>query len=132
MINKRDIKTSNKVNNGIETKSRREVNIRREAKRTLVIYSIILIAILAVTGSILFSTTKAQAAPVEHSYKYYTSIQIQKGDTLWSIADSYITDEYVDKKAYIQEICSINNISQDAIHSGQYITIPYYSSDYLE
>ena len=107
---------------------------RRESKRNqkIIAYSTVLIAVLAVTGSILFSSMKAQAAPATPYYKYYTSIQIQKGDTLWSIADIYITDEYADKKSYIQEICSINHISEDDIHSGQYITVPYYSSDYLE
>ena len=114
--------------------NRRVIKTRREAKRNqrIALYAIVLIAVLAFTGSILFCSTKAQAAPAEPTYKYYTSIQIQKGDTLWSIADSYITDEYKDKKEYIQEICSINHISEDDIHSGQYITIPYYSNDYLE
>ena len=30
--------------------------------------------------------------------------------------------------AYIDEVCSINKISQNEIHAGQYLTIPYYSS----
>ena len=30
--------------------------------------------------------------------------------------------------AYIDEVCSINKISQNEIHEGQYLTIPYYSS----
>lgn len=104
----------------------------RNQSQSIIAYIIVIIAVLAVTGSILFSSMKAQAAPATPTYKYYTSVQIQKGDTLWSIADSYMTDEYADKRAYIQEICSINHILEDDIHSGQYITIPYYSSDYLK
>ena len=30
--------------------------------------------------------------------------------------------------AYIDEVCSINKISQNKIRAGQYLTIPYYSS----
>ena len=35
---------------------------------------------------------------------------------------------YRDMNAYIDEVCSINKISQNEIHAGQYLTIPYYSS----
>ena len=40
----------------------------------------------------------------------------------------HITEEYRDMNAYIDEVCSINKISQNEIHAGQYLTIPYYSS----
>lgn len=78
---------------------------------------------------ILFESIMAQAAPSEHIYKYYTSIQIESGDTLWEIADEYISDEYSDIYEYIAEVCTINHISEDEIHTGQYIVVPYYSSE---
>ena len=92
----------------------------------------LLVILFVIIGSILFGTIKAQAAPADASYKYYTSIQIQKGDTLWGIASSYITDDYASMDDYIAEICSINHISAEDIHSGEYLTIPYYSSEYLD
>lgn len=79
----------------------------------------------------LFGVIRTQAAPAESSYKYYTSIQVQSGDTLWSIADEYMTEEYAGVGAYIDEICSINHIEADDIHAGQYLTIPYYSDVYI-
>ncbi len=107
---------------------------RRTAARNqkIALYSIVAAIALAIIGSVLFGTIRTQAAPAETSHKYYTSIQVQKGDTLWSIADTYITDEYADKNAYIEEICTINHISGSIIHSGQYLTVPYYSGEYLE
>ena len=80
----------------------------------------------------LFGVIRTQAAPAEPSYKYYTSIQVQSGDTLWGIADTYMTEEYTGVSAYIDEICSINHITADDIHAGQYLTIPYYSDVYLQ
>lgn len=77
--------------------------------------------------SIIFSTTNAQAAPAETTCKYYTSIQIESGDTLWAIASEYITDEYADMHEYMEEVCAINHISEDEIHAGQYIVVPYYA-----
>lgn len=92
------------------------------------IVSLFCFAIAVVMLSIIFlRTTNAQAAPAEVTAKYYTSIQIETGDTLWSIASNHITDEYQDMNEFIQEVCSINHISRDEIHAGQYIIIPYYA-----
>lgn len=109
---------------------RREV--RKSSQTKTALGSIILLVILVVFGAVLSSSINTQAA-AEPSYKYYTTIQVRTGDTLWDIADSYMTDNYKNIQAYIEEVCSINHISDDTfIRSGQYLTIPYYSKDYLE
>ena len=83
--------------------------------------------------SMLFGAIRTQAAPAEPAYKYYTSVQIQSGDTLWSIADMYMTEEYASIDTYIDEVRSINHIAAgDMIHAGQYLTVPYYSDVYLQ
>ena len=102
-------------------------------KQQAVIYTVLFVMVTVLIGCIVFGSTKAQAAPAETSYKYYTSIQIQKGDTLWKIATDYMTDDYASVNDYITEICELNHIAaNDHIHSGQYLTIPYYSDEYLE
>ncbi len=60
-------------------------------------------------------------------YKYYTSIYVSQGDSLWSIASEHWTKEYSDIGAYIKEIKQLNRISSDTIQSGTYLCIPYYS-----
>lgn len=102
-----------------------------ENQKFTVLTSLFVVTV-AVIGCILFGSTKAQAAPAEPSYKYYTSIQVQKGDTLWNIASEHISGEYASMNDYIEEICKINHISDSDIHSGQYLTIPYYSNEYME
>ena len=42
-----------------------------------------------------------------------------------------MTDDYKDTSAYIEEVCMINHIFPDDIHEGEYLTVPYYSADYL-
>ena len=64
-------------------------------------------------------------------YKYYTSIVVEKGDTLWDIANQYITPEYGDISEYIGEVKYLNHLRGDEIHAGEYLTIPYYSDDIL-
>lgn len=97
-------------------------------KQKIALVSIAFIALAIIICTFLSGAIRTQAAPSEISYKYYTSIEVQSGDTLWSIASDHITEEYRDMNAYIDEVCSINKISQDEIHAGQYLTIPYYSS----
>lgn len=59
--------------------------------------------------------------------KCYTSIEICKGDSLWSIACTYYTPECCNMENYIDEVKRINHIQGEKIVVGEYLTIPYYS-----
>ena len=109
----------------------RRSTIRKQKIACIAIMVAVVFTGVALT-SVLFGTIRTQAAPAEPSYKYYTSIQIQSGETLWSIASTYMTEEYPSIDAYIEEVCSINHIAADEIHAGQYLTVPYYSDVYLQ
>ena len=58
--------------------------------------------------------------------KYYTSVMVESGDTLWTLADKYGSVEYRDYNAYINEVKEMNHISSDDIHAGSYLVLPYY------
>ena len=58
--------------------------------------------------------------------KYYKSIQIHSGDTLWNIAEEYMADDYESVSDYITEVKKINKLSSDQIQDSQYLTVPYY------
>lgn len=109
---------------------------RREAVRNqriaLIVAASAIILCIAVIRLFLLDSINAQAATAQISYKYYTSVQIQKGDTLWTIAGDYITDDYADMNEYIDELRALNHIQEDRIHAGEYLTVPYYSAEYLE
>lgn len=61
--------------------------------------------------------------------KQYRSVQVEEGDTLWSIALEY-NDEELSKsstKDYIEDVVSINNlVRDDKITAGNYIIVPVY------
>lgn len=109
-------------------RSRRE-SIRKQKSILWVAVSVIILVIIC---SVCFGTIRAQAADEIHSYKYYTSVQILQGQTLNDIADIYMTDDYKNTSAYIEEVCTINHIFPDDIHEGEYLTVPYYSVEYLK
>ena len=58
--------------------------------------------------------------------KYYKSIEISDGDTLWDIAKENMTEEYSSVYEYIEEVMEMNNLESDQIQEGQYLTIAYY------
>ena len=61
--------------------------------------------------------------------KYYKSIEIEEGDSIWKIASDNMSNEYDSIYEYISEILSINNmniLTADHIQEGDYLTIAYY------
>jgi len=58
--------------------------------------------------------------------KYYTSIEIKNGDSLWSIADQYVENSGMSTAQYVQELKTMNRLKEDTIHSGQYLTVAYF------
>ena len=61
--------------------------------------------------------------------KYYKSIQITSGYTLWNIAEEYMNDEYESVSDYIMEIKKINGLVSDDIQEGQYLTVAYFDTE---
>ena len=70
-----------------------------------------LLSLVAVTFLLIFhftpQNTQADSEPKAPTYKYYTSIRVSSGDTLWDIAKEYRTEEYSDISSYIAEVREI-------------------------
>jgi len=94
--------------------------------------TICLIAVFAVSYCSIKSS--ASMGRDQLQFKYYTSITIQYGETLWDIADDYIDyNQYKDKSVYIAEVQSINHLDNDTqIRAGQSLIVPYYSSEFVK
>lgn len=112
-----DIRRSNR-------RRKRSVHVK---KLIIGFFSVIMIfSLSAFYGSGLVSAhDNAKDDPVR--CKYYKSIQIHSGDTLWNIAEEYMDDDYESVKDYISEVKKINKLSSDRIQDNQYLTVPYYN-----
>ena len=101
----------------------------RKEKRTnrrLVLALIIITCILAFL-LIKISASSAEAERLgSPAQKYYTSIVVDPGDSLWSIAETYRTEQYSSIYDYMQEIMDINHLHSENLPSGNSICIPYY------
>lgn len=93
------------------------------------IFSISVVLVILVSVMILSVTLKADAKEnQDNKEKYYTSIIIEEGDTLWSIAEEYKPDENMTVSKYIKDLKRMNNMDTDTIHAGNYLTIYYYNN----
>ena len=97
------------------------------------IRQLIVLLLVTLLGSRAFGSSLAQnsvaaldAAAIE---RYYTSIQIQQGDSLWSIAGKYKENSGLTVEQYVKELKNINGLKEDTIHSGHYLTVMYFTSN---
>lgn len=110
-----------------ESLSKREAVVRRQKSiLALIVLALVVFGILLGTGMNALASSDKDIASYN---KYYVSIRVESGDTLWTIADEYIDGFNIEKADYIEEVCEINEISKDDIHAGDYIVVPYYSQD---
>ena len=112
-----------------EKRLRKKPNSRRNFRL------LIGICILTVIIIILCSVSAVQAnEDVEHietvKYKYYTSVYIDRDDTLWKIASEHMSDEYLNIYEYMDEVKEINHMPDDKLQYGTVICIPYYSEEF--
>ena len=108
------------------TQERRERNLRKRriqaAKRNMFI---LLATMFVITlGSIVFGSTFSSAKNDEEVETYYTSIEIEKGESLWSIAKEYKPEDS-STQDYIYELMDLNNLTSDRIHEGQHLVVSY-------
>lgn len=101
-------------------------NYYRQNKLRIWLLGTVLLVFMVVC-SVLFFTKTVTAQRDGNRTKLATSIEVKQGDTLWSIASNYITDEYDDMNEYIEEIKVSNGMATDTIHAGNYIIVPYYA-----
>lgn len=90
----------------------------------------IVFAACALFGNLLISAhEKRSEEPV--NFKYYKSIEIQPGDTLWDIAEEYITEDYRSVSEYVMVLKEMNSLSTDDIQAGQNLMIAYNDTEFI-
>lgn len=60
--------------------------------------------------------------------KFYTTILVEEGDTLWAIADEYMTEEYESRDSFMEEVRKMNHLTGSIIHAGNTLLIPYFAN----
>lgn len=100
---------------------KRKKQVARQKKVLLISIATVVLLASVICGTILSLAKNPETDVVQH--KYYKSIIIEQGDSLWSIAKEYACDDTND---YIKEIKQLNGLHSETIHAGQHLIITYY------
>ena len=113
------------------------LNIRRKMRRQRTLRRRIVFTTLAIFITLIFTfsynvlVTQANDDMSDVKYKYYTYHEVEKGETLWSIAENYIDYDYYESISdYIKELRVMNHLNDDLIKVGEDIVVTYYSGEY--
>ncbi len=106
-------------------KERRHRQLRRRCLEAM--GAALFTVIFAVSCHTILSEAKESSEPF---YKYYTSIEIPYGTTLWEIAETYCGEGYDSTEDYLHEIMEINHLQEErVIRAGNHLIIPYFSTE---
>lgn len=108
-----------------------KIRKKRARRRQCIVsfFSILVAFYISAVGSILFTNAHGNASEEPVIGKYYKSIQIQEGDTLRSLAETYAKDS--DRKTisrYIKEVKELNGMWFNDLSAGDYLLIIHYDS----
>jgi len=112
---------------------RNKMRRERELRRKIVVTILTVLIVLGFALSYNVLVTQATSEIEDISYKYFTSIEVASGDTLWTIAQEYSdTENYDSIDEYIEEVKNMNHMSSDTLMAGQFLIVPYYSQEFIK
>lgn len=92
------------------------------------ILAAVAVAFLFLAVLFLLPGRTAEAKDTSKTVYQIHSVSIEEGDSLWSIAAEYYTEDFSSINAYISEIKRMNGLKTDTIYAGGYILVPQYVS----
>ncbi len=112
-----------------DNKNRRAQIIKKQKK--IIAEVLAVLTVLTVTITIMCMTITPKACEETPSMKYYTTRTVGVSESLYNLAQEYMTAEYGDVDEYINEVCQINRIEDaSSIQTGEMIILPYYASEF--
>ncbi|MGN0371972.1 MAG: LysM peptidoglycan-binding domain-containing protein [Enterocloster sp.] len=97
---------------------------RTEMRRLITACFTLLLLVTILLGRTMFTSMAKEEE--RSAVSYYKSIQIKEGDNLWNIAARYKDGGHMSTGEYITELKAMNNLKEDTIHAGQYLTVVYF------
>ena len=92
---------------------------------------IVFISLLTICCFLYFSNSIVRAKEPSSDIQYKV-VEVQEGDSLWSIARKNMEEKsndygFTDIYQYIHEIKKCNNMKSNQINTGCYLMVPYYN-----
>ncbi len=102
--------------------------VRKRMTKKEMIRLFIVTAVLVVIAVIFLSRNRVIAHEPDRT-PYYRAVTVQKGDSLWSIAEEYApAQDNRSLSEYVEDLRSINKLRRDApLQVGQSLLVVYYA-----
>ena len=109
----------------MKSNSRNRFSYKKRVRKSITKLAVIVFSIIAIVTIVVLVSGTAQAKEELCLNKYYKSVDVKAGETLWDIANEN-NDNYGDIDAYIAEVQKINNLGNSSdITAGMTIIVPY-------
>lgn len=106
-------------------RARQRAALQRRIRLLTTLCSVLFLAITVISANAVIANA-GQGYEKEYQ-KLYTSIEVESGDTVWSIAGEHMTPGYESVEALMEEIAYINSLDDAySIQCGRFLMIPYY------
>ena len=104
----------------------KQVKFERQLLISITIF--VLISVIIIATSIIANAQESNSEEL-NNYTYYKSIELEYGDTLWTIAEE-IDYNNLSTKEIVKEIMKINQLKSSNIYANKNIIVPYTSTEY--
>ena len=117
--------------------SNRLNRVHRSKKHSSVRFTAMFLAVvISVSAGFILSGKAASAGNLSEgatTFKYYKEVRISSGDTLWDLAEFYRSTSpeelELTTESCMKEIRDLNQLSDNHLRAGEYVMVPYYSSE---
>ena len=125
------IRTTAQIYNFSELQKKKHERELREKRPFFITGIIIFISLLTICCFLYFSNSIVRAKEPSSDIQYKV-VEVQEGDSLWSIARENMEEKsndygFTDIYQYIHEIKKCNNMKSNQINTGCYLMVPYYN-----
>ncbi|HHW66864.1 MAG: hypothetical protein PWP07_1590 [Epulopiscium sp.] len=102
------------------------LRIKSFQRYRFILLLIFFICVFQFIAVIIYSSTEKEHIR-KNPIQKYEQVHIQKGDTLWNIAQQYKPD-HQSLNQYVSTIMEFNHMKSDKIYAGDKIVIPVYKA----
>ena len=125
------IRTTAQIYNFSELQKKKHERELREKRPFFITGVIIFISLLTICCFLYFSNSIVRAKEPSSDIQYKV-VEVQEGDSLWSIARENLEEKsndygFTEIYQYIHEIKKCNNMKSNQINTGCYLMVPYYN-----
>lgn len=102
---------------------KRKENHRKIFRFMLIVILVLISFIFGSFINVFANTNETNSSDMSMSNVEYRTVDVEQGDTLWTIAQSQVGSE-MDIRKYVNEIKKLNDIKGSLINEGQIIKLP--------